>query len=214
MPARRYPPPTRSAYRHGDLRNALLEAGIELARDGGPAAVVLREATRRAGVVPNAAYRHFASRDDLLDAVRDAAVARVARAMEHELDALGPAKPSARYARATLRAVGAGYLRFARDEPGLFRTAFARRFDPTEPAGPASAGDSGLGPFGLLCSALDRMVAAGALAPARRPGAEFLAWSAVHGLAMLAIEGPLSGVPGAMVDGLSERLLEMVERGL
>jgi hypothetical protein len=31
---------------------------------------------------------------------------------------------------------------------------------------------------------------------------------------MLAIEGPLSGVPGAMVDGLSERLLEMVERGL
>jgi AcrR family transcriptional regulator len=214
MPTRRFPPPTRSAYRHGDLRNALLEAGIELARDGGPDAVVLREATRRAGVVPNAAYRHFASRDDLLDAVRNAAVARVARAMERELAALGPARPSARHARAMLRAVGAGYLRFARDEAGLFRTAFARRFDPSEPAGPASAGDSGLGPFGLLSSALDRMVAAGALPAARRPGAEFLAWSAVHGLAMLVIEGPLSGVPDAMVDGLSERLLEMVERGL
>ena len=72
----------------------------------------------------------------------------------------------------------------------------------------------GLGPFGLLCSALNRMVAAGALAPARRPGAEFLAWSAVHGLAMLAIEGPLSGVPEPMLDGLSGRLLEMVEHGL
>ena len=59
-PARKAP--TRSTYRHGDLRRALLEAGIELARQGGPEAVVLREATRRAGVVPNAAYRHFASR--------------------------------------------------------------------------------------------------------------------------------------------------------
>ena len=52
-------PPQRSTYRHGDLRRALLDAGIELARSGGPDAVVLREATRRAGVVPNAAYRHF-----------------------------------------------------------------------------------------------------------------------------------------------------------
>ena len=48
----------RSTYRHGDLRRALLEAGTELARGGGPDAVVLREATRRAGVVPSAAYRH------------------------------------------------------------------------------------------------------------------------------------------------------------
>ena len=47
-------PAARSTYRHGDLRRALLEAGIELARGGGPDAVVLREATRRAGVVPNA----------------------------------------------------------------------------------------------------------------------------------------------------------------
>ena len=65
-------PPERSTYRHGDLRRALLEAGIQLARAGGPDAVVLREATRRAGVVPNAAYRHFASRWELLQAVRSA----------------------------------------------------------------------------------------------------------------------------------------------
>ena len=67
-------PQRRETYRHGDLRRALLDAGVALAREGGPAAVVLREATRRAGVVPNAAYRPFANRDDLFDAVRGAAL--------------------------------------------------------------------------------------------------------------------------------------------
>src|SRR3954454_13446250 len=95
----------RRTYRHGDLRRALVEAGTDLARSGGPDAVVLREATRRAGVVPNAAYRHFASRDELLDAVRTSALAGVARAMEAELAKLGAPRPSARYARASVRAV-------------------------------------------------------------------------------------------------------------
>jgi hypothetical protein len=46
----------RDTYRHGDLRRALVEAGAEMAREGGPDAVVLREATRRAGEAPSAAY--------------------------------------------------------------------------------------------------------------------------------------------------------------
>ena len=75
----------RRTYHHGDLRQTLLDAGIALARGGGPDAVVLREATRRAGVVPNAAYRHFASRHALLQAVRSAALAALAMAMEKEL---------------------------------------------------------------------------------------------------------------------------------
>src|SRR5882724_10420315 len=99
-------PPERSTYRHGDLRRALLEAGVDLARDGGPHAVVLREATRRAGVVPNAAYRHFASREALLAAVRAAALSRLAVAMEKQLASLGPAKDTLKFARASLRAVG------------------------------------------------------------------------------------------------------------
>src|SRR4051812_37871475 len=86
--------PARSTYRHGDLRRALIEAGMDLARAGGPDAVVLREATRRAGVVPNAAYRHFANRDELLAAVRAAAFAAAATFMERELAALGPADGS------------------------------------------------------------------------------------------------------------------------
>ena len=52
----------RDTYRHGDLRRALVEAGMELARGGGPEAMLLREATRRVGVAPSAAYRRFADR--------------------------------------------------------------------------------------------------------------------------------------------------------
>src|SRR5690349_25052348 len=81
-------PRKRTTYRHGDLRRALLEAGIALAQAGGPDAVVLREATRRAGVVPNAAYRHFASRLALLQAVRMAALSRLARSIEAKLDTI------------------------------------------------------------------------------------------------------------------------------
>src|SRR5215213_980317 len=117
-------PPARSTYRHGDLRRALLEAGIELARQGGPEAVVLREATRRAGVVPNAAYRHFASRQALLQGVRAAALSAAATAMEAELAAVPRNGTPAEVARAKVRAIGAGYLRFAQDQTGLFRTAF------------------------------------------------------------------------------------------
>ena len=207
-------PPARSTYRHGDLRRALLEAGVELARAGGPEAVVLREATRRAGVVPNAAYRHFASRQALLQAVRAAALAAVATAMEAELASFRTDGDPAEAARAMLRAVGAGYLRFAQAETGLFRTAFGPPVDVEDAPAEAKGGKSGLNPFELLGAALDQLVAAGALPPERRPGAEFLAWSTVHGLALLIIDGPLRGMPREQTDALGQRLLAMVEKGL
>ena len=204
----------RSTYRHGDLRRALLDAGIELARQGGPDAVVLREATRRAGVAPNAAYRHFANRDDLLGAVRAAAVAAAARFMEAELAQVPATGTATQQAHSKVRAVGAGYLRFAEAETGLFRTAFGGRFTVQQQPDPAMGGATGLNPFEHLSAALDDLVAAGALPAARRPGAEYLAWSTVHGMALLAIDGPLRGTPQQMLDALSQRLLDMVERGL
>jgi AcrR family transcriptional regulator len=213
MPAKR-PLPRRTTYRHGDLRRALLEAGIELARGGGPNAVVLREATRRAGVAPNAAYRHFASRQALLEAVRAAALSALAGAMEGELARLGRRGRPADIARASLRAIGAAYLRFAQEETGLFRTAFAIPAESKPAAIPAMAGKSGLNPFQLLGAALDRLVEAGVLPARRRPGAEYLAWSAVHGLAMLVIEGPLHRLPRAQRQDIGQRLLDMVEQGL
>ena len=208
-------PAARSTYRHGDLRRVLLEAGIELARSGGPGAVVLREATRRAGVAPNAAYRHFAGRDALLQAVRAAALSAVAGAMEAELATLPADLPPAEFARASVRAVGTGYLRFALAEPGLFRTAFARS-DVLIQATPEvpTAGPGGLNPFERLGAALDKLVSAGLMPAERRPGAEYLAWSAVHGLAMLVVDGPLAPVIGPQLAQIGQRLIDMVEKGL
>jgi AcrR family transcriptional regulator len=214
MKKKRDNPAARDTYRHGDLRRALLEAGIELARAGGPDAIVLREATRRAGVVPNAAYRHFASRQELLMAVRAYALSELAIAIENEIAALEESPGSAEYARGCLRSVGIGYLRFAHAEPGLFRTAFSVPLDDGPEPDPARAGRSGLNPFQLLGAALDQLVDTGVLPPERRLGAEYLAWSAVHGLAVLFTDGPLRNLTDAQRSVVGKRVVEMVEKGL
>jgi len=201
----------RRTYRHGDLPAALLAAGVDLARAGGPEAVVLREATRRVGVSPNAAYRHFADHHALLRAVCAAAMAQLARAMEAEQAAV-PAGAAPQTAVLRLRAVGAGYLRYARQEPGLFRTAFVAADELTDEHD--ARGESGLTPFALLNAALDELVDVGLLAPGRRPDAELMAWSAVHGLAMLLIDGPLRHLDDRHADRVSQRLLDHVETGL
>jgi AcrR family transcriptional regulator len=169
----------------GKVRPALVEAGVQLARSGGPGAVVLREVTRMVGVVPNAAYRHFVDRDALLAAVRDEAVRELARRMSDRMSRVraGPHTPTG--ARLRLRAVGQAYLDFARTEPGLFDTAFAG----TEHH-PAGREDGEAGPFEHLQAALDNLVEAGLLAPARRANIEYPTWATVHGLAVL-LRGPL-----------------------
>ncbi|RSN53374.1 MULTISPECIES: TetR/AcrR family transcriptional regulator [Actinomadura] len=206
--------PTRDTYRHGNLRQALLEAGTELARAGGPDAIALREVTRRAGVAPNAAYRHFPNRDALVQAVSLQAMGELARAMEEDLAALDPVDDAARGARARFRAVGTGYLRFARAEPGLFRAAFYVPDDMARAEAAASAGQSGLTPFQLLGAALDELAACGLMPPERRPGAEFLVWSCVHGLAVLLIDGPLRGLSDELAGPAVHDLIDLVEKGL
>ena len=137
------------------------------------------------GVVPNTAYRHFADRDALLAAVSDEAVRQLAQRMADRMGQVraGPRTPTG--ARLRLRAVGQAYLEFARTEPGLFDTAFA--------AGEHHSPGPDMGeprPFELLQSALDNLVDAGILAPARRPSIEYSVWATVHGLAVL-LRGPL-----------------------
>jgi hypothetical protein len=66
----------------------------------------------------------------------------------------------------------------------------------------------------LLGVALDGLVETGVLPRGCRPGTEFLAWPAVHGLAMLLIDGPLRGLDPARADEVGRRLIDMVERGL
>jgi AcrR family transcriptional regulator len=167
----------------------LVEAGVELARSGGPDAVVLREVTRMVGVVPNAAYRHFADRDALLAAVRDEAVGELARRMAERMGEVraGPHTPTG--ARLRLRAVGEAYFEFARNEPGLFDTAFAA---PDHQPRARAAGEPA--PLDHLASALDNLVGAGILAAARRRNIEYPVWAGVHGLAVL-LRGPLQSLP-------------------
>ena len=151
-------PEARTTYHHGDLANALVEAAVELAREGGPQAIVLREAARRVGVSATSAYRHFADYDDLTGAVKLRAQRALTDAMLAEPV---PAHNDAqRQALARLRALGRGYLRFAQAEPGLFRAAF--NLD-----APSSGTSES---FALLADALDGLVASGAMASARRPG--------------------------------------------
>ena len=170
----------------------MVAAGLELARKGGPDAVVLREATRIVGVVPNAAYRHYADRDELLAAVCVAAMNELGARMASGVARVRGKHGDPGAARRRLRAIGTAYLEFARDEPGLFATAYAlpQRHD-------YGATEQDRSPLGQLRTALDELVEAGVLDQRRRAGIEYPVWSAVHGTAVLAGQGPLRDLPDA-----------------
>jgi AcrR family transcriptional regulator len=197
----------------GAVRDGLIAAGLELARTGGPDAVVLREATRMVGVVPNAAYRHFADRDELLAAVCAAAMSELATRMAAGVARVRGKHGDAAAARRRLRAIGTAYLKFAHEEPGLFATAFAVPQQHTYGAPDGETGQERT-PLGHLRTALDELVDAGVLAPRRREGIEYPIWSAVHGLAVLAGPGPLRAVPGAARQHLEELTLTFIDEGL
>jgi len=188
-------------------------AGVELARTGGPEAVLLREATRLVGVVPNAAYRHFADRDELLAAVCTAAMSELADRMADGVARVRGKYGNAAAARRRLGAIGVAYLEFARQEPGLFATAFAL---PQQHAYTVSRNGTGHDrtPLGQLRTRLDELVDAGVLDRRRRDGIEYPVWSTVHGLAVLAGQGPLREVPDATRRHLEKLTLTFIDGGL
>lgn len=203
-------PKRRRPYHHGALNSALIEASIALAREGGPDRVILREAARAAGVSHSAAYRHFADREALLAEVSRHARGELAAEMRRRVArAKGP--------RQRLRAVGTAYIDFALTEPGLFRTAFTSH-PATSPMADRERADAGLAgdgadPFDILGGVLDQCQAAGLLDSRRRPGAEIAAWSAVHGLANLLLDGPLPRT-AAGIEFAQRQVWELIERGL
>jgi AcrR family transcriptional regulator len=202
---------SRHSYHHGDLANALTGAALELARAGGPDAVVLREAARQIGVSATAAYRHFSSREDLMHAVKDCALTELAQRMQEELERVPSDVDAAEQLRLRLRALGAGYIGFALEKPGLFRTAFAHAepmtgrqgIDPMETA-----------PFRMLVATLDALVESGALDGARRPFLEVAAWATVHGMAELLLDGPMRHLPPQLQQAAVSRALDMVNDGI
>jgi AcrR family transcriptional regulator len=173
----------RDGYHHGDLRAALLRAAADMLREGGPAAITLREAARRAGVSPTAPYRHFAEKEALLaalatDGFRDLGKALAAATSEKS---------------AGLNRAGEAYVRFALANPARFRLMFGHGVS-SMPEHPE-----------LMAAALQTFEALTGMV-ARNGGdklAAIKAWSQVHGLADLLIERMIPGEePEALIAAL------------
>lgn len=204
---------TQGSYHHGSLRRALIDAGLESARSGGPAAISLRELTRVIGVSPNAAYRHFSDREAFMRALAAEAQDRLAGAIRGSVEAVPASMPQGSASIERLRRVGLSYIAFAREEPGWFEVAYASKYlgpstDPVSSGGRVTEG------FALLRAALDGMVEAGVLAADRRLGKEWACWSAVHGFADIAVHGPLRTHPEATVQRLAAEVVETTISGV
>jgi AcrR family transcriptional regulator len=109
-------PPARVSYRHGNLREALIEAAIELVEEVGPENVSVREAAKRAGVSPGAPFRHFANKTALMTAVAEQAMALFRAEVVKAVEAVPSNDPLARF-----EAVGSAYLHWAIHNPTHFQ---------------------------------------------------------------------------------------------
>ena len=173
--------PTRASYHHGDLAEALVRVASErIARDGVDN-FRLREATRSLGVDIAAVYRHYKNRDELLGAVADAAVARFAS----ELDV---ARLSQTSGDRQLEALGASYVRFAMDNPHLFRLIFSS-------VGIGSVTDpKDIGtlprPGQVFLQVIEECHRSGITDLSFLEGG-ILTWTGIHGLACLVVDGVL-----------------------
>src|ERR1700760_3205519 len=123
IPKRRAAAP--KPYHHGDLRRVLIDAALKLAEEGGPEAISVREAARRAGVSPGAPFRHFDSRAALMTAVAEEAQRRFRTGIEAPLADTPARDPLKRF-----RAFGLAYLRWAMKNPAHFEIiSTGRHFD-------------------------------------------------------------------------------------
>ena len=177
----------RSSYHHGDLRRALLDSGLALLAERGPDGFTLREVARRAGVSHAAPYHHFADRGALVRGI-----------VAESFDLLGSALADASSGAGDdpldrLSAMGLAYVDFALDHPQryrlMFRTELSRSADPEEPTEADAAGG---GAFATLVSAVQDAADQGLLRDGTDAGgAAVTAWSSVHGLASLILEGAI-----------------------
>jgi AcrR family transcriptional regulator len=172
----------RKSYHHGNLKETLLDAAIQLISETGPAGFTLREVARRAGVSHNAPYRHFRDRDDLMATVANEGF----RELTHAMSRAARDKPGS---RERLKFAGLAYVTFALRRPEHFTVMFdSPTAIKTEQPASAQAAEQA---FGALLNFVQSCQDEGQL-PAGDPN-EFalLAWSMVHGIAKLAIAGHL-----------------------
>jgi AcrR family transcriptional regulator len=116
MAARRRAPKKRRTYHHGDLRRALIEASIELIATEGADRFTLREAARRIGVSHAAAYRHFADKANVLEAIAAQGYRELAARLRVAISDVPRADVEKRFAR-----IASTYVRFAVEQEPRFR---------------------------------------------------------------------------------------------
>jgi AcrR family transcriptional regulator len=170
-------------YHHGNLRRVLLDAAVRVLEKEGVAALSLHALTRRAGVSSGAAYHHFASREELLTAVALEGFELLVGEM-HRAIAGTEADPAA-----YLEGLGRAYIRFAIAHPGHFRVMFRPELHAHLGKGAGGPADEGLK---LLDQAIARCQAAGLAAHVDPRALVLLAWSTVHGVSDLWVNGSLS----------------------
>ena len=167
---------TRRGYHHGNLREALVAAALELIAAKGPAGFTVTEAARLAGVSPAAPYRHFRDADALLAEVATRGFDQLAASMSAAFKA-GP-RPVAAF-----EAAGRAYLRFARTQPAYYAAMFDGRLSPGDHPELHTASDRA---FTVLREAAD--VVAATVPKSARPPALMMAlhvWTMAHGIAAL-----------------------------
>jgi AcrR family transcriptional regulator len=170
--------PAARPYHHGNLKQALLEAAVELIAETGPRGFTLREAARRAGVSHNAPYRHFRDRNDLLAAVATDGFDRLTRAMARGGRKAGPLN--------RLRRSGLAYVDFALRGPQHFAAMFDAPWNDAEYPECAAAAQRC---FQTLLGLVRDCQAAGETRAGDSERLAYHAWSLVHGIAKLANAG-------------------------
>lgn len=167
----------RDGYHHGNLREALVAAALELMAEKGPAGFSFAEAARAAGVSAAAPYRHFRDRDELMAEVARQGFERFAAALERAWDE-GRPRPLEAFHR-----LGRAYLDFARAEPAFYTAMFEAQVPPDFNRDLQQAADAA---FAVLRRAAQALVEG--LPPERRPPALMVSlhvWSMAHGIASL-----------------------------
>jgi len=175
-------------YHHGDLRNALLQAGLEILDKDGIGAVTLRAIAARSGVSHAAPAHHFGNVKGLMTALATIAFDRLHASIQAALDA------AAKQTVEQVRAAGRGYLGFAMSNPGLFRLMFASSLlDHTDPE-LRRAGDRAYQQ--LLSVAAPAAALRGCHSEDDLSAVALQMWCTVHGFAHLLLEGQISAAPG------------------
>lgn len=180
----RVPKKPASAYQHGNLRAALIQAGLKLLSEGGVQNLSLRAAALLAGVSHAAPYRHFADKDALVAAIAEEGFRSLTAALR-------TAQASCRSdrSRERLAALGAGYVAFAVDHPSYLRVIFGGVVDKTRaPDSLKAAGDEA---FGVLREAVAEGLATGELRGGDADELALACWSIVHGFSMLLVDRAL-----------------------